>query len=70
MNSELCCIFTLTIILPFRRVIDDFDQARQVFTDDEDITLVAEALQLSQNALFYDVNQLPGQLLGRIRKVS
>lgn len=39
--------------------------AREKFPHDEDIKLVQEALQLSQNALLYDENQLPCHLIGR-----
>ncbi|XP_064598836.1 uncharacterized protein LOC135465527 [Liolophura sinensis] len=49
-----------------RFVLDDFEEARQTFPDDEDINLVLEALRLSQDALLYDPKELPCQLLGRL----
>ena len=50
----------------FRAVLDDFSAARKVFAEDVDVKTVAEALQLSQDALQYDPRQLPAQMLCRI----
>ena len=54
----------------FRQILDDFSLARQAFPEENDLTLVAEALQLSHGALNYDPRQLPGQIVGRISQVS
>ena len=40
--------------------------ARDTYPSDFEIQLIAETLQLSQDALSYDAAQFPAQLLGRI----
>ena len=52
--------------MAFRAVLDDFSQARKTFPEDEDVKMVAEALQLSQDALQYDPLQLPAHVIGRL----
>nr|KAG5694295.1 hypothetical protein BaRGS_032013 [Batillaria attramentaria] len=49
-----------------RALLDDFSAARKAFPRDEDLKMVAETLQLSQDALQYDPKQLPSQILCRI----
>ncbi|KAK6192030.1 hypothetical protein SNE40_003581 [Patella caerulea] len=70
LKSEcLCCFQFISAKLKsqgLRQLLDDYIQARNQYPDDEDIKCVEDALQLSQNALQYNNNELPSQLLGRI----
>ena len=50
-------------------MLDDFRAARKMFPEDDDIKTVGEALQLSQDALQYDLYQLPAQIICRIQTV-
>ena len=50
-----------------REVLDDFRLAKQQFPNDEALSIVSEALQLSQSAIFYDKKLLPVQMIGRIQ---
>ncbi|KAK6174034.1 hypothetical protein SNE40_017384 [Patella caerulea] len=50
-----------------RPVLDDFSSAKEQFVDDEDIKSICDALQLSQRSLQYNSNELPSQLLGRLK---
>ncbi|XP_070204069.1 uncharacterized protein [Littorina saxatilis] len=52
-----------------RAVLDDYSAARKAFPNDEDLKIVAEALQLSQDALQYDPLQLPAQIICRLQSV-
>ena len=50
----------------FRDVINDFYAASEIFSDDDEIVLVLETLQLSTTALTQDPAQLASQLVGRL----
>jgi hypothetical protein len=56
--------------LNFRSLLDDFAAARKAFPEDEDLTTMAEIMQLSQGALHYDPQQLPAQVLNRVSRVT
>ena len=54
----------------YRDVLDDFVLARGRFPEDEDIKILMETIQLSHLHLEADPNQLPGEILGRVSKVT
>ena len=56
----------------FRQVIEDLKSAANVFTGDKLISIILEAIYLSQKALMQDPRQLGAQLIGRLEnnKVS
>lgn len=62
-------IYRLLIFSTFREVLDDYLLACETFPQDEAILTITEALQLSQDALSYDPDQLPSQLIGRLPDV-
>jgi len=50
----------------YRAVREDFKFARATFPEDQDLHIVMETLQLSQDALTANPGDLAGQLVGRI----
>ncbi|XP_067662735.1 NACHT and WD repeat domain-containing protein 2-like [Haliotis asinina] len=50
-----------------RPILEDFIAARNMYPDDQELKTVGESLQLSQDALVSYPNELPSQLLGRIK---
>ncbi|XP_071093650.1 NACHT and WD repeat domain-containing protein 2-like [Haliotis cracherodii] len=50
-----------------RPILEDFIAARNVYPSDHELKTVGESLQLSQDALVSYPNELPSQLLGRIK---
>ena len=54
------------LIYYFRQVIEDLKSAANVFTIDKLITMILEAIILSQKALMQDPRQLGSQMIGRL----
>ena len=50
----------------YRHVMRDLKMARAAFPADQDLQIVTETLQLSQEALMFDGHELASQLVGRI----
>ncbi|XP_067662722.1 NACHT and WD repeat domain-containing protein 2-like [Haliotis asinina] len=50
-----------------RPILEDFIAARNMYPHDQELKTVGESLQLSQDALVSYPNELPSQLLGRIK---
>ena len=50
----------------FRVLLQDLKMARATFPEDQDLQVVTECLQLSQEALTFDAGELSSQLIGRI----
>lgn len=51
---------------PCRAILQDLKVAQMKFPRDQELSVVMETLQLSQNALASDPLELAGQLIGRI----
>ncbi|XP_055958767.1 NACHT domain- and WD repeat-containing protein 1 [Patella vulgata] len=71
LKSECLCNFYFILhkikALGLRPVLDDFSSAKEQFVDDEDIKSICDALELSQRSVQYNSNELPSQLLGRLK---
>ena len=50
----------------FSAVLKDFKFAQATFPKDEEIAIILEALQLSQNAIQNSPKELAGQIIGRM----
>ncbi|XP_071093648.1 NACHT domain- and WD repeat-containing protein 1-like [Haliotis cracherodii] len=77
--KQLCllkqeCLLNFTFLLSklqasgLRPILEDFIAARNVYPGDHELKTVGESLQLSQDALVSYPNELPSQLLGRIKQ--
>ena len=54
----------------FRDVLDDFLLTTKYYPDDTDVKLLQETLLLAHEMLEQDPDQLPAQIVGRIKQVS
>ena len=47
-------------------MVDDFDHARKKFPNDAQLSLIGDAIQLSEDDMIYDPLMFPGQMLDRM----
>ncbi|XP_048252371.1 NACHT and WD repeat domain-containing protein 2-like [Haliotis rufescens] len=72
LKQQCLCNFSFMqaklVALGLRQVLEDFLDARNLFDEDNAISTIGEALQLSQGALIKYPYELPSQLRGRIKE--
>ncbi|XP_067673031.1 NACHT and WD repeat domain-containing protein 2-like [Haliotis asinina] len=71
LKEECLCNFNFLqaklVATGLRQVLEDFQDARNMFSEDSAISTIGDALQLSQGALIKYPYELPSQLRGRIK---
>ncbi|XP_046570723.1 NACHT and WD repeat domain-containing protein 2-like [Haliotis rubra] len=72
LKQECLCNFSFLqaklVASGLRQVLEDFQDARNMFSEDSAISTIGDALQLSQGALIKYPYELPSQLRGRIKE--
>ncbi|KAK3084596.1 hypothetical protein FSP39_016054 [Pinctada imbricata] len=70
LKEECLCNFeflqTKLAAISIREMVDDYDHARRIFPKDQQLNLIGDALQLSEDDMIYDPFMFPGQMLDRL----